>query len=339
MDKLVVFNHTDLSRLLHIRASESKFGEHVKILPPLCNIYEHINTLDVDYILLGIPENIGILANLGNQNTTYTWEATLKTLLNIQKNEFTNPENVLVLGYLNFEKELKKIKSLDLTIDKQLVKARKIVSKIDKDVAHIIYTIKKAGKTPIVIGGGQNNAYGNIKGCALALNSPINIVNLNAFANFKPEEGRHSGNGFTYAYAEGFLKNYYVFGMQENFIPNSILKTINKLKQIHFSTYESIAIKQTTTFKKELKYALSMLEDLPIGMEIDCNAIENFNANTTTLDGFSLKRVRQFVNYFGKRDHVQYLHICDAETTEDNAEQTGLFITNIITDFMQAHTK
>jgi formiminoglutamase len=42
------------------------------------------------------------------------------------------------------------------------------VKKIDKDVSHIIFNIIKLGKIPIIIGGGHNNAYGNIKGSALA---------------------------------------------------------------------------------------------------------------------------------------------------------------------------
>ncbi|WP_159023497.1 arginase family protein [Formosa sp. L2A11] len=338
MDKLVVFNNSDLSRFLNIRPSESKFGEHVNMLPPVCNIYEYIEKLDVNYVLIGIPENIGVLANFGKQSTIHTWEATLKSLLNIQKNEFTNPENVLILGYLNFEKELKKINELDLSIDKQLDKCRKIVSKIDKEVSNLVYSIKKAGKIPIIVGGGHNNSYGNIKGSALALNSPINVINLDTLTNFKPEEGRHSGNGFTYAYVEGFLKNYYVFGVHENHIPNSILKEINKLKHISFSSYESIEVKQTTTFKKELKQALSCIEALPFGIEIDCSAIEKLNEDTSTTSGFSTKKARRFVNYFGKREAVQYLHICEAAPTKENALHIGKQISYLITDFINANS-
>ncbi|WP_299779398.1 arginase family protein [uncultured Formosa sp.] len=338
MDKLVVFNNSDLSRFLNIRPSESKFGEHVKMLPSTCNIYEYIENLDVGYVLIGIPESIGVFANLGQQSTTHIWEATLKVLLNIQKNEFTNPEDVLILGYLNFEKELKKINDLDLSIDKQLVKCRKIVSKIDKEVSNLVYCIKKAGKIPIIIGRGHNNAYGNIKGSALALNSPINVVNLDTLTNFKPEEGRHSGNGFTYAFTEGFLKKYYVFGVHENHIPNSILKTINKLKEVSFSSYESIEVKQNTTFKKELKHAWSFIKELPFGIEIDCSAIEKLNEDTVTTCGFSLKKARRFVNYFGKRKAVQYLHICEATPTEENALQIGKQISYLVTDFIHAHS-
>lgn len=338
MNKLVVFNNSDLSRLLNIRPFESKFGERVNILPEICNIYEYIETLDVDYVLVGLPEDIGVFANLGNRGTSETWETTLKNLLNVQKNEFTNPERVLILGYLDFEKELKKISTLDRTIDKQLAKSRKIVSKIDKHVSHLIYSIIKAGKKPIIIGGGHNNAYGNIKGAALASNSSINVINFDAHTNFRLEEGRHSGNAFTYAFTEGFLKNYYIFGLHESYISNTILKTINKLKHVNFSSYEDMEVKQNTSFKKELQNALNLFADQPFGIELDCKAIENISSNIMSPGGFSLKKARQFVHYFGKRKHVQYLHICEASPTEENIDQIGKLITYLITDFISANT-
>ncbi|CDF78938.1 arginase family protein [Formosa agariphila KMM 3901] len=339
MDKLVFFNNSDLSRLLNIRAFESKFGEHVHLCPPACNIYEHLETLDVKYVLIGLPETIGDFANLGTRKTSSIWEDTLKSLLNIQKNEFTNPEHVLILGHLCFEKELTKINELDCSIDKQLSKARKIVSKIDKHVTHLIYTIKKAGKTPIVIGGGPNNAYGNIKGSALAANTQISAINLDTHSNFKPEEGRHSRNGFTYAFSEGFLDTYFMFGLQEIHLSNTILKTITKLNHIHFSSYDAMEIRQTTSFKKEMKRALSYVEDKPIGIEIDCNTIEEVTNKPTCIGGFSLKKVRQFVHYFGKQEHVQYLHIYKTQVTDLNTEHIGSLNTYLITDFIQAHSK
>ncbi|MFB9052340.1 formimidoylglutamase [Formosa undariae] len=339
MDKLVVFDNSDLLKFLKIRPNESKFGEYVNLLPPDCNIYEHIENLDVDYVLVGLPEDIGVFANHGTRGTSTTWETTLKSILNVQKNDFTFPERLLILGYLNFEKELEKINLLDRSIDKELAKSRKIVSKVDKHVSHLIYTIIKAGKTPIIIGGGQNNSYGNIKGTALALNAPINVINFDSQTNFRSEEGRHSGNGFTYAFTEGFLKNYYIFGLHESYITNTILKTIEKLNHIEYSSYESMEITQSSSFKKEIKNGLSFIEGKPFGIEIDCNAIENISSNTMSSSGFSIKKARQFTHFFGKQENATYLHICEAAPTESNADQIGKLITYLITDFMQAHLK
>lgn len=338
MDKLVLFTDSDLKELLKIRPFESKFGENIKMLTSSSNIYEQLNALDVDYVLVGFPEDVGVFANLGHSGTSNTWKTSLKFLLNVQKNEFTSPERLCILGHLNVDKELNKLKALDQTSNKHLSKAKKLVSKIDKAVTHIIYQIAKAGKKPIIIGGGHNNAYGNIKGTALALNKAINSINLDAHSNFKPEKGRHSGNGFTYAFSEGFLKDYFIFGLHENYSSDAVLKTLNKLKHIHYNTYESIEIRQSSSFKKELQTALLKVKGRPFGIEVDCDAIENISSSAMTPSGFSVKKARQFVHFYGKQTEAQYLHICEAAPTELNESQIGKLISYLITDFIRANT-
>jgi formiminoglutamase len=44
----------------------------------------------------------------------------------------------------------------------------------------------------------------------------VNAINFDAHSTFILE-GRHSGNGFSYAYEEGFLKNILFFGLHENY--------------------------------------------------------------------------------------------------------------------------
>ena len=78
------------------------------------------------------------------------------------------------------------------------------MKKIDKEVSHVICNIIKQAKIPIIIGGGHNNSYGNIKGLALSKGKPVNAINFDAHTDFRIMEGRHSGNGFTYAFEDGF---------------------------------------------------------------------------------------------------------------------------------------
>ncbi len=100
--------------------------------------------------------------------------------------------------------------------DKSLKTYRRQVETIDQSVNQLVYSIVKAGKIPIVVGGGHNNAYGIIKGCALALKTKINTINFDAHTDLRALEGRHSGNGFSYAIDEGFLNRYFIFGLHEN---------------------------------------------------------------------------------------------------------------------------
>lgn len=337
MDKLVLFNASNLNSLINKRPDESKFGEHIKILPQLTDIYEQLKNLDVQYVIFGIPEDVGVFANLGKTGTSNAWDACLKVLLNIQSNTFTHANNILILGHLEFSEEMEKIKSLDQSNSKDLHKARKLVSKIDKHVTELIAQIIKANKTPIVVGGGHNNAYGNIKGTSLALKKPINVINFDAHSDFRVEEGRHSGNGFSYAYSEGFLKKYFVFGLHENYTSDTIFKQFEGNHHLDFNTFEAIEVRKELTFKSEIKRALQHVNSKPYGIEIDCDAIINVPSSAKTPSGFSVTKARTFINKASKNKHAMYLHLCEAAPTPETENQVGKLLTYLITDFIRAH--
>lgn len=338
MQNLVVFTEADRKDLVNTRKKESKFGEHVQLISNLNNIYDEINNLDVTYVVFGISEDIGVYANYGKSGTYNTWECVKKILLNIQSNEFTKAKSVLILGHLDYTEDLNFLKTLPIGKKKSIAKARKLVEKVDADVTHLVHSIVKAHKIPIIIGGGHNNAYGNLKGGSLVFNKKVNAVNFDAHSDFRAEEGRHSGNGFSYAFAEGFLNNYYVFGLHENYTPDRIYRTIKKLKTIDFSTYEDIEIRKTTTFKVGLQNALLHVGSSKFGVEIDCDAIKNIPSSAMTPSGFSIKQARQFVHFFGKQSNAYYLHICEALPDESSKKQIGKLITYLITDFMRANS-
>ncbi len=336
MNKLVLFNNITLKKLLNKRSSESKFGQHVNLLTSISNIYEQLKSLDVTHVILGLPEDVGVFANHGKTGTSKAWEATLKVLLNIQSNEFTKANTVLILGHLDFTEEQLAVSKLDASRNKDVIKTRKIVAEIDDYVTHIIHQIVLAGKKPIIIGGGHNNAYGNIKGSSLALGKPINVINFDAHSDFRDEEGRHSGNGFSYASAEGFLGNYFIFGLHENYTSDKIFKTIDKSKSIAYNTFDALEIRKELKFKKELERATTHISDSNFGIEIDCDAIENVPSSAMTPSGFSVNKTRQFLNHFAKHENATYLHICEAAPTKKSATQVGKLITYLITDFIKA---
>lgn len=337
MNNLVLFNNTTRNKLLNKRSGESKFGEHVKMLTSISNIYEQLKNLDVSHVIIGFPEDVGVFANYGEIGASKAWEATLKVLLNIQSNQFTKANKVLILGHLDFTTQLSKISTLNQSKKKDIEKARKIVEEIDTYVVHIINQIVLADKKPIIIGGGHNNAYGNIKGTSLAIGEPINVINFDAHSDFRPEEGRHSGNGFSYAYAEGFLKKYFVFGLHENYTSDTLLKSLKKFKFIKYNTFEELEIRKELKFKAEMERALNHIEENPFGIEIDCDAIENIPSSAMTPSGFSANKTRTFLNFFAKHENAKYLHICEAAPTKKTSNQVGKLITYLITDFIKTH--
>ncbi len=335
MQNLVLFTSKDRDTLLKLRKGESKFGEHIQLISNLTNIYDDIKSLDVDHVIFGISEDIGVYANYGKTGTYKAWEATVKVLLNIQNNSFTNPKRVLILGHLDYNEARKMVK--EKPSKKNIAKARAFVEEIDKDVTYLVSSIVKAGKTPIIIGGGHNNAYGNIKGLSLAKNETVNVINFDAHTDFRAEEGRHSGNGFSYTYAEGFLKNYFIFGLHENYTSDKLFKTLNKVKAIKYNTYEALEVRNELDYNLELERGLNHISSKPFGIEIDCDAIENIPSSAATPSGFSVKQARQFVSYFAKHNNASYLHICEAAPTKKTESKVGKLITYLITDFIRAN--
>ena len=337
MQNLVLFTSKDRDTFLKARKGESKFGEHIQLLPNLTNIYDDIINLDVDYVIFGISEDIGVYANYGNTGAYKAWLATIKVLLNIQSNRFTKAKRVLVLGHLDYTNEREIVKQEPTK--KSISKARRLVETIDKDVTYVTSSIVKAGKIPIIIGGGHNNAYGNIKGLALANNHKINVINFDAHTDFRPEEGRHSGNGFSYAYAEGFLKNYFMFGLHENYTSEQLFKTLKKIKQLKYNTYEALEVRKELDFNSELESALNHISNQPFGIEIDCDAIENIPSSAMSPSGFSTQQARQFIHFIGQHKNASYLHICEAAPTKKTTTKIGKLITYLITDFIKANHK
>ena len=339
MEQLILFSETDQKKHINKRSGESKFGEQIQLLTDSANIYEQLKNLDVSYVLFGIPEDIGVFANGGQSGTSSAWESSLKKLLNLQSNVFTNPQKLLILGHLDFSEYAKKLSIWTRKKTTDQKKARLLVAEMDKVVTQLIHDIVKAGKKPIIVGGGHNNAYGIIKGAALGCNAPINVINFDTHTNFRTEEGRHNGNAFSYAFAEGFLKRYFVFGLHEKLTSQIIFNKIKRLQKfVQFNTYESLSIRKELRFKKECKRALEFIGNTHFGIEIDCDAIENIPTSTMTPSGFSASKAREFLYHFAKEDHATYLHISEAAPSlgsKKTAALTAKLISYLITDFIK----
>ena len=215
-----------------------------------------------------------------------------------------------------------------------------LVEKIDKEVVHIVTTIIKCGKIPIIIGGGHNNAYGNIKGTALGLGKPINAINFDAHSDFRIIEGRHSGNGFSYAFEEGFLSKYFIFGLHENYTSKKVLDILKKLEErVAFNTYDQIKVQQNKSFNGELYTALDFIKDNHYGIEIDLDSLPNIASSAMTMSGFSVEELRKFIYFFGNNENVAYLHICEGapDLGEDkNNHLIGKLIGYLVTDFIKS---
>ena len=340
MEKLIRFTTSDLSKITNYRSGEVKFGEKMITIPKDQDIVSFLRDSEQQFVVFGIPEDIGIRANYGRPGAASAWESAISGIANIQHNRFCKGSQIIVLGQLDVSHEMELVKELDFNIISDRKKLSELVVSIDKEVSHIIATIVKAGKIPIIIGGGHNNAYGNIKGTALANGKPINAINLDAHSDFRILEGRHSGNGFSYAFEEGFLKKYFIFGLHESYTSKSVLDKLKTLRdRILYNTYDSIKIRNEKNFQLEMQLAFDFIKNDCYGIEIDLDSIPNIPCSAMTLSGFSVEEVRQFIYFFGKHQNASYLHICEGAPSLDNDKNNhlvGKLIGYLVTDFIKS---
>jgi formiminoglutamase len=340
MERIIPFTMTDLAKVTNHRSGEVKFGEKMLTIPKGENCMTFLKNCEAKYVLLGIPEDVGIRANFGRPGAASAWQSAISSIANIQHNRFCKGSQIVVLGRIDISKEMEEAKDLDFhkTADRKLLST--LVERIDKEVVHVITSIIKCGKTPIIIGGGHNNAYGNIKGTALGLGKPINAVNFDAHSDFRILEGRHSGNGFSYAYEEGFLKKYFIFGLHENYTSKNVLDILKKMEdRVNFNTYDEIKVRQQKNFQQELNTAYDFIKNDAYGIEIDLDALPNIASSAMTMSGFSIEELRQFVYFFGKNKNAAYLHICEGAPDlgeEKNNHLIGKLIGYLVTDFIKA---
>lgn len=339
----------DLLSLTKLRRFETKMGERVSVLNDGMNIVEAVKSLQAQYVVIGIPEDIGVQANYGTGGANTAWLSFLQAFFNSQSNDFLTGEDIAVIGHFDFG-------DIQFLIDKnafgqeEKVEAyRHAVNQIDEEVEGLIKLIVSEEKTPIVIGGGHNNAYPLLKGAAKGLHAAqmiqlpqINCINLDAHTDYRPAEGRHSGNAFRYAEEDGFLQKYCAVGVHESYLPQNVWIDIVNNPFIDIITYEDIFIHEKRNFRQAVSHAIEFTEDNYSGIELDLDCVQNILSSATTPSGVQAHHARQYINLCAAHAKAAYLHICEGATQLANGatnHSTGKFIQYLVTDFIKMHSE
>jgi formiminoglutamase len=340
------YSKQDLNYLTKLRRFETKVGEMIQVIDDQNNLEKSLNDTISKYALIGIPEDIGVRANMGVGGTDTAWLPFLQSFLNIQSNDFLLGDEVLIMGHFDFG-------DVQFLIDKnaqdeseKLEAYRHAVNTIDDEVEGLIKLVTAAQKIPIVVGGGHNNAYPLIKGTAKGLHkagliplAQINCINLDAHTDYRPLEGRHSGNAFRYAEEDGYLAKYCVIGMHENYIPQNVWVDIVNNPFIDCITFEDIFIHEKRTFLQAVAHAANFTEDNFTGIELDLDSIANALASASTPSGITPQHARQFANFTGMEKRTAYFHICEGAARLINGrmdEGIGKLISYLVSDFIKA---
>lgn len=346
MKHLKIFSKEDVLGITHIRRFETKLGEKVKAAGLGETIEARIQQSEALFVIVGIPEDIGIKGNLGIGGADTAWLPFLQAFLNLQSNDFFEGDEILVLGQFDFADLKQLIEKNGNNYEEKIKAYRHATAMIDEEVEQLVSIITRYQKIPVIIGGGHNNAYGCIKGAAKGLYrlgqiplAEINVVNLDAHADYRPVEGRHSGNSFRYADEDGYMEKYCIIGLHENYLTQNMWLDIANNPFIDFITFEDIFIHEKRNFRQALAHAYSFTENNYCGIELDLDSIENVLSSAFSPVGVTPVHARQYVSYMATQAQVAYLHICEGATIlADNRKSpaTGKLIAYLVSDFITA---
>ncbi len=318
----------DIQPLLKLRAGETKIGESLRT-----------GVASAKWVLLGAPEDVGVLANGGKTGTRSAWQPFLEAFLNLPHNPFLDLRAVSLGGVFDFSSLY-----TDLATDEDTL--RQQVERIDAVVQPVVEALVSNGQIPILIGGGHNNAFPLIAGTCLALREglqdphiQINCINLDPHADFRHTEGRHSGNAFRYAAEAGYLARYALPVLHENYNAESIIEALKEDTIFHISTWEDIFLRNRLTYHEALTNALTFVHDgKRVGIELDLDSIEGVLSSAQTPVGLSPAAARQYLYMATQQLNVGYVHICEAAAHMDDGRSdasTGKLLAYLVSDLFR----
>ena len=328
--RLKIYSQEQISNFVKTKNKETKFGEKVGVLAH-SDLDTGLQNSTAKYVLVGIPNQ-----NDGKKDTV--WQILLEQLLNTQNNSFNKGKKLLVLGHLDFSDVFSAIDALDMTTKEDHETLHLLLQEIDRELTNIAYTIIKNGKKPIIIGYRDFYGYALTKGCSLALNKAVNVINFDTYSDFGKNDKRNYENAFSYGFYEGFINKYYMFGLREKSIPKKTFKEIMEHHdKLSFNTFESIEIEKESSFSDELIKVWGFIKNRKFGLHIDCKNIQHTFNEGIFSSGFSVNQTRQLTAHFSRSKKATYLCISEVDFRSNQGHfknQLGNILAHLISDFI-----
>jgi len=325
------YTSAEIQAMVARRAHERKLGESLAPFPE-----ERWQTAlplsGARFVLLGLPEDIGVRANGGIGGAATAWQPFLKSFLNLQETDRLSGKHFILLGHLDIKEQKPALEEADMQA------LRQETGKIDDYVFPVIRDIIAAGKIPVVIGGGHNNAFPLLKGASLAMKRPVNAINLDAHADFRVPEGRHSGNGFRYAYEAGFLEKYALPALHEGYNNQEMCAALTANPDMKVGFWEDVFLRKKHRWEDMLCGCLQHVDGSPFGVELDVDCIQGGLSSAATPVGFETREAAEYLYACGQREHALYLHLPEG-ISERNDGLTDAFTGKLLSYLVQAFAK
>lgn len=337
-DKLIRYQAAYLAAFQQQRTGETRLGQ-VMIYPdpvlPLAEALALAKQQGCAFVLLGVPEDIGPRANLGQGGSDLGWQAFVRKFINLQQNEFLDGSEILMLGELNCTDLQRQSQNADLAT------LRTLCAEIDQQLEPVLLAIFNADLTPVVIGGGHNNSLPLLAALSKSEQQQVNCINLDPHADFRLLEGRHSGNGFSYAKAQGYLDRYLVMALHELKNSASSLAQI-KSAGVDLLSYQQLFVRQQAPWPELLTLWVQQNSQRDFGIELDTDAITGMPVSAYNSCGLSVQQAEHFVYLLASFPKSRYLHLAEAAPAQHPAglaagmNDAGQILTSLVCAFLFA---
>jgi formiminoglutamase len=295
-----ICSQADKDKIVSPREGELKLGESIACISDANNWQQELAAVAAPFVIIGLVEDVGVRANFGIGGAHTAWEAFLKSFLNIQSNRFLSGNQFILLG-----------KIAHTATETAPLLLREATARWDAYVSELLIPIFQAGKIPIVIGGGHNNAFPLLQSLAHCKQQAVNVVNLDPHSDFRMEEGRHSGNGFRYAYNRGYLNKYAMLGLHESYNSEPVLNDLFSDRLLPIM-WEDIFLRQRLDWDTAIANALHHVSDTIFGVELDFDCLEQALSSAMTPVGVTAQQAMAFLYAAASRDTAAYLHLPEA---------------------------
>lgn len=304
-----LFSEKEMASFTTVRSGEKRLGESLNIIG---------NYSDARFVILGISESIGPLANRGLMGAENAFSAFIATFSNTQDCS----HNCACIGLVSLVG--------DLPPDDQL---SNIVIELDEFVFSVLSKYINDEQVPIVIGGGHNNALPLIRWASN--NAQIEVLNLDAHADCRSLEGRHSGNSFSYAFEQNLIKKYHVFGLHR-YLLNAASQQFLIDKYANYTFYEDYIDGSRILLEDVDQLILNQPISVRLGIEIDMDCIADMPSSAVSPSGWRLDDIRAVIRKLSNSSlNIAYLHLTEAAPKTD-AEKTkvGKALSYLVRDFI-----
>ena len=302
-----------ITHLTHIREGEVKLGQKISTGKP---------TEKTRFLILGIEESAGPQANYGLAGSENAFSAFLSRFLNMQSNRYLSGEQITILGTI-------KSKAFDFSINSY----REAIKELDHLIEEILNEFVNKNIVPIIIGGGHNNTFPLINATSKIYNEALFVVNCDPHADCRKLEGRHSGNGFSYAFEKGSLNEYCPIGLHKAYNSEYIFNFLEEKKC--FYTFFEDYIKNPDGFYDDINFISAKAKNKIVGLDIDLDSISMMPSSAFTPSGFQLDQVRYLVQKLGSLKETKYLHLTEGAAINEIEKKTvGKTLAYLCWDFI-----